>query len=116
MYDIYAKIRDEKGIRDADVAFLADIRQGVLSDWKSGKSIPSTKNLLKIARAMDVSLDYLTTGKSSDDYFDMHEKQLIGLYRKLNSEAQEKLFEYADMLSRMPECQKGQKSLGSNVG
>lgn len=116
MYDIYAKIRDEKGMRDSDVAFLADIRQGVLSDWKSGKSIPNTKNLLKIARAMDVSLDYLVTGKSSDDYLDMHEKQLVGMFRNLNESAQIKLMDYMDMLLRLPENQKGQKSLGSNVG
>lgn len=63
MYEVYAQIRDSKGMKDSEVAELADIRQGVLSDWKNGKSSPSTKNLQKIAYALNVSTDYILTGK-----------------------------------------------------
>lgn len=63
MYEIYAQVRDSKGMKDSEVAELADIRQGILSDWKNGKSSPSSKNMQKIAYALNVSVDYLMTGK-----------------------------------------------------
>lgn len=69
MYEIYAQVRDSKGMKDSEVAELADIRQGILSDWKNGKSSPSTKNLQKIAYALNVSVDYLMTGKMPEKQY-----------------------------------------------
>ncbi len=69
MYEVYAKLRDSKGMKDSEVAMLADIRQGILSDWKNGKSTPSTKNLQKIAYVLNTSTDYLLTGKLPEKYY-----------------------------------------------
>lgn len=63
MYEIYCKLRDEKGIKDADVSRGTNITKSTFSDWKNGRSVPKQEKLQKIADYFGVSLDYLTTGE-----------------------------------------------------
>ena len=58
-YEIYCKIRDEKGMKDAAVAAASGVSKPTFSDWKSGKSKPKTAKLIKIADALGVSLEEL---------------------------------------------------------
>ena len=37
MYEIYCKLRDEKGCKDADVAKATGITKSTFSDWKNGR-------------------------------------------------------------------------------
>ena len=67
MYDIYCKLRDQRGVRDADVVNATGITKSTFSDWKSGRSNPKADKLQKIADYFGVSLDYLTTGKESTE-------------------------------------------------
>lgn len=62
MYEIYCKLRDEKGYKDSDIARITGITKSTFSDWKSGRSCPKNDKLQKIAEALDVTVDYLTTG------------------------------------------------------
>lgn len=55
-------IRDSKGLKDSNVATLANIGKSTFSDWKSGRSTPKQEKLSRIANALGVTLDYLTTG------------------------------------------------------
>ncbi len=116
MYEYYCKIRDERGYKDATVAKGTGIGHSTFSDWKNGRSSPKEDKLERIAKFLDVSVEYLRTGVSPSEYISNDENTLLELFRKLNPSAQEKLIDYADMLARLPENQKGQKSLGSNVG
>lgn len=63
MYEIYCKLRDERGLKDADVVKATGITKSTFSDWKSGRSKPKQDKLQKIADFFEVSLDYLTTGE-----------------------------------------------------
>lgn len=63
MYEIYVKLRDEKGVRDSDVARATGITKSTFSDWKNGRSIPKDEKLQKIADYFGVSVHYLRTGK-----------------------------------------------------
>lgn len=63
MYEIYAKLRDEKGVKDATVARETGIGKSTFTDWKSGRSVPKDEKLQKIADYFGVSTDYLRTGK-----------------------------------------------------
>lgn len=60
MYEIYCKLRDRRGLKDADVVRETGITKSTFSDWKSGRSNPKNDKLQKIADYFDVSLDYLT--------------------------------------------------------
>ena len=64
MYKIYFKLRDEKGLKDADIVRETGITKSTFSDWKSGRSKPKQDKLQKIADYFGVSVDYLMTGEN----------------------------------------------------
>lgn len=59
MYELYSKIRNDRGFKDSDVAKGTGITKSTFSDWKSGRSKPSTEKLMKIADFLDTSIEYL---------------------------------------------------------
>lgn len=67
MYEIYCKLRDAKGMKDADVARKTGITKSTFSDWKNGRSNPKDAKLQKIADLFGVSVEYIRTGKEKDD-------------------------------------------------
>ena len=66
MYEIYQKLLDEKGLKNADVARATGISNMTLSDWKRGKSVPKADKMQKIAKYLNVSFEYLMTGKEKE--------------------------------------------------
>ena len=66
MYEIYQRLLDEKGLKNADVARATGISNMTLSDWKRGKSVPKADKMQKIAEFLNVSVDYLMTGKDME--------------------------------------------------
>lgn len=66
MYEIFEKLLREKGVTAYKVAKEAGVTQTALSNWKTGKSTPTTKTLQKIADYFGVSLDYLINGEEKD--------------------------------------------------
>ena len=66
MYEIYQRLLDEKGLKNADVARATGISNMTLSDWKRGKSVPKSDKMRKIAEYLNVSADYLMTGKETE--------------------------------------------------
>lgn len=71
MYEIYCKLRDDRGLKDADVVKATGITKSTFSDWKSGRSKPKQDKLQKIADFLSVSVDYLMIGeeKESERYY-----------------------------------------------
>lgn len=67
MYEIYCKLRDAKGLKDADVAKATGITKSTFSDWKNGRSKPKDEKLQKIADLFGVTTEYLRTGELKDD-------------------------------------------------
>ena len=57
MYSKYVKLRDEKGVRDADVSRATGIDQSTFTDWKNGKCNPKVEKLMKIADYFGITLD-----------------------------------------------------------
>ena len=66
MYEVYCKLRDLRGVKDADVVRATGITKSTFSDWKSGRSEPKKEKLQKIADFFDVSLEYLMTGEEKE--------------------------------------------------
>ena len=62
MYEIFAKLLQEKGLKAADVTRATGIKSPVFSEWKKGKSKPNTEKMVKIANFLEVSVEYLLTG------------------------------------------------------
>ena len=58
-YQRYASLRDAAGLNDFKVSNMTGISPATISDWKTGKSTPKTDKLLKIAAALNVTLNDL---------------------------------------------------------
>lgn len=69
MYEIYCKLRDEKGLSDYKVAQDLGFSRSTFSQWKAGSSQPKRDKLQKIADYFGVSLEYLTTGETTSGYY-----------------------------------------------
>ena len=66
MYDIYCRLRDQKGMSDYQVSKDTGIPRSTFSDWKSGRYVPKAEKLQKIADYFGVSVEYLRTGKDTE--------------------------------------------------
>nr|DAQ67587.1 MAG TPA: Repressor protein CI [Caudoviricetes sp.] len=63
MYEVFEQLLQKNGVTSYKVAKEAGVTQAALSNWKSGRSTPTTKTLQKIADYFGVTIDYLMTGK-----------------------------------------------------
>ena len=96
MYEIYQRLLDEKGLKNADVARATGISNMTLSDWKRGKTVPKSDKMQKIAEYLNVSVDYLMTGKEVEFIVETAKKDV--LLTKMSN----RIKEYALKLAEMP--------------
>ena len=73
MYEVFEQLLQKYGVTPYRVAKEAGVTQTALSNWKSGRSTPTTKTLQKIADYFGVTIDYLMTWYISEE---SHEKKL----------------------------------------
>lgn len=92
MYEIFAKLLKEKGLKPADVTRATGIKSPVFSEWKKGKSKPNTEKMIQIANFLDVSVEYLMTGeeKSNDNKYYLNDE---------TAEIAQEIFENKDLRS-----------------
>ncbi len=67
MYEVFEQLLQKYGVTSYKVAKEAGVTQTALSNWKSGRSTPTTKTLQKIADYFGVTIDYLMTGKEDSE-------------------------------------------------
>lgn len=67
MYEVFEQLLQKHGVTSYKVAKEAGVTQTALSNWKSGRSTPTTKTLQKIADYFGVTIDYLMTGKDESE-------------------------------------------------
>lgn len=63
MYAVFEQLLQKYDVTPYKVAKEAGVTQTALSNWKLGKSTPTTQTLQKIADYFGVTIDYLMTGK-----------------------------------------------------
>lgn len=63
MYEVFEQLLQKHNVTAYKVAKEAGVTQTALSNWKSGRSTPTTKTLKKIADYFGVTVDYLMSGK-----------------------------------------------------
>ena len=67
-------ILKEKGITKTELANKIGIRRPTLSEWKKNGAIPAGDVCVKIARYLDVDVEYLITGNHKDN---VEEKEAV---------------------------------------
>jgi len=114
----------ERGLTQADLCRHTELASSMISHYCTGQRIPSVPVAVKIAKALNTTVDYLAYGKpektrqpfpdahtiaeKTKDYALKHpeseqiddEASLINMFRSLNSEGKAKVISYTkDMLS-----------------
>lgn len=86
--DRIRKLRDEKGVRNADLAEACGVSQQAVGQWfKTGRI--HRKHFAKLATLLGVSLEYLMTGKGQSDVLvieDQQERYLVEAFRDLQDD------------------------------
>lgn len=79
-----------KGIRQVDIAEHMGVSQGSVSNWIKGTNSIDIENLAKLCRFIGVSLDQIfgIAPIEQDTMLSSSEKELISLFRSLNSVGQ----------------------------
>lgn len=54
------ELREAIDMQQKELAINLGVTQPTVSDWESGKKVPSAKSMAKIAKFFNVSMDYLT--------------------------------------------------------
>lgn len=105
MYEIFAKLLEQKGVTPYQVYKATGVAQSSLSDWKNGKSKPKYEKMVKIADYFGVTVDYLL-GKpdqkekapaetEASDPLSQVSFALFGKHEELDDEILDELREYA---------------------
>jgi len=76
------QLREEKGLKQTELALMLEISQGTLSNWERGVHDPDNETLGQLAQIFDCSVDYLL-GRS-----DM-QQPLDGLFMRVMQDAQQ---------------------------
>ncbi len=97
-------LRDEisyQGLMIKEVADKAGIKAGSLSNYlKENSSIPSADVAVKIANALNVSVEYLVTGKENSPKNKINEK-IFPLIKRLNRLSDDDLAFFEEVLNRL---------------
>lgn len=95
--DRIIKKRQELGFSQTDLAKRAGLKPPAISQYESGNRNPSYEALIKLSNAMNVSTDYLISGKeiSVNNINDKNMKLLLKILDILSVEQKDKVLEYA---------------------
>lgn len=85
------QLRKERRLSQGELAGLAGVHTNVIGRYERGAAKPSIEQLLKIAEALDVSLDYLT-GKVDQPIEPKLLQQMVTLQRLPPKEREHILF------------------------
>ena len=77
------ELRDDKGLKQCDVAKAVGIDQRTLSNYETGKTNPDSFAIIKLAEFFNVSTDYLLGHKSNFDKKQISE-QIESIINELN--------------------------------
>lgn len=67
MYEVFEQLLQKYKMTPYKVAKETGVTQTALSNWKTGKSTPTTKTLQKLADYFGVTIDYLMTGREDGE-------------------------------------------------
>ena len=106
-------LRKEKGITQKELAEITRIAEITIRQYEAGKYIPKTKNLTKIAHALDSTIgELLVDGWKADKSPEIQpliaserKKRLGKMFDSLNTLGQDIAIEQVEMLTKIPEAQ-----------
>ncbi len=113
----FTKILENSKITNSEVTKLAEISKNNIGNYKNGQ-IPNATTLYKLSQIFGVSMEYLLTGKETED-LTQDERKLVDLYRSTNDIGQPLTMKHAeDIQQALPreDQAKGLESSASRIG
>ena len=110
MWEIFEQLLQEKGLTAYQVCRDLNIAQSTISNWQNRRNIVGSELALRLAKYLDVSVDYLLTGNEKTRYYANDEstinaQKLVHKYRTLLDSAEgnppENIKLAEDMLQKM---------------
>ncbi|MEE3451614.1 MAG: helix-turn-helix transcriptional regulator [Acutalibacteraceae bacterium] len=97
------QLRKTKGLTQTQFASEFNISSGTIAMWETGKRMPDTETLKKIAQYFNVSIDYLLDNEKSplDDTEEPEDEELIILNRNAKNLTPEQRKQLLDMAKIM---------------
>ena len=93
------KMRESKGITQAELASVLGITQQAVARWERDKSEPDADTLKQLSKFFNVSIDYLLDNEDNNfPTFNDDEVKLVYDYRNLNGDGRHLLFGIIDSL------------------
>ena len=68
------KIRERKKISQRSIAALIGVTQAAVSQWESGKTMPTAPNVIDLARILDCTTDDILITDKEDEHNDNQAK------------------------------------------
>ena len=104
--DKLKKLRQEKNISQVRLSIELGVSQETISAYERGKALPTAENLIKLAKFLNTSTDYLLdltdiklpVSKISTDKLSEEEFKILSLYRNLSARKKDKFNGYLDSL------------------
>ena len=98
-------ILKDKKLSQKDFSAYIDVNEKTVSAWKKNNSLPPADKLEIISNYLDVSLEYLITGKEKSSFseFSDNELEMILLFKCLNLTQQGKIIERTKMMHEAEE-------------
>lgn len=87
MLELYDRILQEtkrNGLDGNKIGQLLGLKKSPLTDWKNGKSIPTTEQIIKLCDIFAVSADYLLFGNNK--HLSADEQTLISQFQYLSDD------------------------------
>ena len=109
------RLRKDKEFTQKELAMLVDVTESMISQYESGKKMPSYETLLKLGEALDCSVsDILDERKADDIELSGADKMLLKKYRALDDHGRDLVdavldIEYARCAKPTPAKQKAVK-------
>lgn len=89
---VLSDILKEKNIKGKELANATQISQSLISDYKNGKAEPTITNACKISKYLEISCDYLITGKIEKSItISKKEKELLKYFRNISEKEQDSI-------------------------
>ena len=70
-------LREDRDLRQSDLAKMVGIDQRTISNYETGKSNPDSDALIRLADFFNVSIDYLVGRVQQDFYYSQDKKKVI---------------------------------------
>lgn len=96
------KRREELGFSQSELARRAGLKPPAISQYESGARTPSYEAVIKLSNALNLSADYLMSGKevNSDIISDKTVQLLLKIIENFSIDQKESLLEYAKFLGK----------------